>query len=62
MGKQKVILSVTASAAIASVLIGGNEAEAASHTVKSGDTLWSIAQKYNTSVSKLVELNNLSSD
>ncbi|MCF6410077.1 C40 family peptidase [Pseudalkalibacillus salsuginis] len=31
------------------------------YTVKSGDTLWGISSKYNTSVSKLKELNNISS-
>ncbi len=29
------------------------------HTVKSGDTLWNISQRYGTTVEKLVELNNL---
>ncbi|MBQ6687269.1 MAG: LysM peptidoglycan-binding domain-containing protein [Bacilli bacterium] len=32
------------------------------YTVKSGDTLYSIAQKYNTSVSKIKELNNLTAN
>lgn len=33
-----------------------------SYTIKSGDTLYSIAKKYNTTVSKIKEINNLSSD
>lgn len=32
------------------------------YTVKSGDTLYSIAKKYSTTVSKIKELNNLKSD
>ncbi|WMJ79222.1 LysM peptidoglycan-binding domain-containing protein [Clostridium sp. MB40-C1] len=31
------------------------------YTVKSGDTLWKISQSYNTTVSKITSLNNLSS-
>src|SRR5699024_4800334 len=55
-------MSVTASAAIASAIFAAEEAEAATHTVKNGDTLWSIAQKYNTTVTNLKSVNNLSSD
>ena len=29
------------------------------YTVKKGDSLWSISQKYNISVKELIELNNL---
>ncbi|MFD2308033.1 muramidase family protein [Enterococcus termitis] len=35
---------------------------AGSHSVKSGDTLWGLAQKYGTSVQKIKQLNGLSSD
>src|SRR5699024_10088777 len=38
------------------------DAHAESYKVKSGDSLWSIAKKYETTVSKLKSLNNLSSD
>lgn len=34
--------------------------EAASYTVKYGDTLWSIAQKYNTSISSIKSANGIS--
>jgi membrane-bound lytic murein transglycosylase D len=29
------------------------------HTVKSGDSLWTIAKRYNTTVSKIQQMNNL---
>lgn len=32
------------------------------HTVRSGDTLWGISRKYKTSVSKLKQMNNLTSN
>lgn len=62
MGKKKVMMSVTASAVIASALVYAEEAQAASYTVKPGDSLWSISQRYNTTVSQLKKWNNLSSD
>ena len=62
MANKKIVMSVTASAAIASAIFAAEEAEAATHTVKNGDTLWSIAQKYNTTVTNLKSVNNLSSD
>ncbi|TYO97026.1 LysM peptidoglycan-binding domain-containing protein [Desulfallas thermosapovorans] len=39
-----------------------NPAWAAEYTVTRGDSLWTIAQKNNTSVAKLMEINNLKSD
>lgn len=35
--------------------------ESKSYTVRSGDTLWEIAQKHNTSIQKIMELNSLQS-
>ncbi|MDC3415978.1 C40 family peptidase [Aquibacillus salsiterrae] len=37
-------------------------ASAATYTVQSGDSLWSIAQKYGTTVNQLKSVNNLSSN
>lgn len=62
MAKKKIYMSVTAGAAIAAALFGADEASAASHKVQSGDSLWSIAQKYNTNVATLKKLNKLTSD
>ncbi|WP_188455884.1 C40 family peptidase [Virgibacillus oceani] len=62
MANKKLFFSVTASAIIASAFVAADEAEAASYKVKSGDSLWSIAQKYNTSVASLKSINNLSND
>lgn len=39
---------------------GGKPTKHATHTVKSGESLWTIAKSQNTSVSKLAKLNNLS--
>src|SRR5699024_6850479 len=55
-------MSVTASAVIASAFFAAEEAEAASHKVESGDSLWRIAVKYDTTVAKLKDLNGLTSD
>ncbi|GAQ16772.1 D-gamma-glutamyl-meso-diaminopimelic acid endopeptidase CwlS precursor [Oceanobacillus picturae] len=62
LANKKMIMSVTAGAAIASAIVGAEEADAASYKVKSGDSLWTIAQKYNTSVSDLKSINKLSGD
>src|SRR5699024_11702671 len=62
LAKKKTIMSVTAGAAIASSLLVGGEAEAASYKVKQGDTLWGIAKKYHTSVANLKSVNKLTSD
>ncbi|GGP07925.1 C40 family peptidase [Oceanobacillus neutriphilus] len=62
MANKKLLLSVTASAAIASAFVATDSADAASYKVKSGDNLWKIAQNQGTTVSKLKSLNNLSSD
>ncbi|WP_010648196.1 LysM peptidoglycan-binding domain-containing protein [Oceanobacillus massiliensis] len=62
MANKKIFMSVTATAALASVLFGAEQADAASHKVQSGESLWSIAQQYSTSVNSLKSINKLSSD
>ena len=56
------MMSVTATAAIVSAIYAADEAEATTYKVQSGDSLWTIAQKYNTSVSNLKSINSLKSD
>lgn len=41
---------------------GSSSTSSSSHKVKSGDTLWGLAQTYGTSVQKIKQLNGLSSD
>ncbi|SFB00805.1 peptidoglycan endopeptidase LytE [Lentibacillus halodurans] len=62
MANKKIFMSVTASAVIASALVAAEDAEAASYKVQSGDSLWTIAQQFDTSVGQLKSLNDLSSD
>lgn len=62
MAKKNTVMSVTASVVIASSLFGAQGVEAASYKVKPGDNLWSIAQKYNTTVPNLKSWNKLSNE
>jgi len=62
LANKKIVFSVAAGAFIASSVLMAEDAHAESYKVKSGDSLWSIAKKYETTVSKLKSLNNLSSD
>lgn len=49
-------------ATVALVATFSGKVSAAEHTVKPGDTLWNIANQYKTTVTKIKELNKLSSD
>ncbi|SEP78511.1 peptidoglycan endopeptidase LytE [Virgibacillus subterraneus] len=60
MNNKKLFMSVTASAVIASAFVGAEDADAASYKVKSGDSLWAIAHKYDVSVGQLRSWNSLS--
>ena len=60
--KKKLALAVVASSA-ATALAYQHDAEASTqHTVQSGESLWSIAQQYGTSVDSIKQNNNLSNN
>ena len=60
---KKTVFSVMATTALATMIaVGDADASTKTHDVKPGDSLWKIAAKYNSSVSDLKKLNNLSSD
>ena len=59
--RKKIIATVIGTSALAAVSSTNADA-ATTYKVKSGDSLWSIANKFNTSVDKLKSLNNLSSN
>ncbi|WP_051382205.1 MULTISPECIES: LysM peptidoglycan-binding domain-containing protein [Sediminibacillus] len=54
----KTLFSVAATVVLASAFT--TSVEASSYKVQSGDTLWSISQKYNTTVQNLQSTNNIS--
>ena len=56
-------LAVASVATEAVAVLSNHNAEASTqHTVKSGESLWSIASKYNTSVDSIKKSNNLSNN
>lgn len=59
---KKLAFAVTAASGAAAFLSNHKAEAATQHTVKSGESLWSIAQKYNTSVSAIKKQNNISNN
>ncbi|MGG3912737.1 LysM peptidoglycan-binding domain-containing protein [Rossellomorea vietnamensis] len=57
---KKSIITVTTTALLSTSFVAS--ASASDHKVQSGDSLWSISQKYNTSVLDLKKLNNLTGE
>ncbi|MDU2239574.1 MAG: LysM peptidoglycan-binding domain-containing protein [Paenibacillus sp.] len=60
MGNKKWMLGI-AGAIIGTLLFGG-VSQAASYTVKSGDSLWKIANAYRISTTQLKTMNQLTGD
>ena len=53
---------IAGAAALGVVALSATEASADTVTVKQGDTIWDIAQEYNTTVSDIKTLNNLDNE
>lgn len=59
MNSKKKFISVAAGLSIA-LMLGASNTAAASYTVQKGDSLWSISQKYGTTIAQLQVANSLS--
>lgn len=62
LAKKNLYKTITTSAVIASALFVPDPVDAATYKVQKGDSLWKIAQKYETTVHQLKQLNHLTSD
>lgn len=60
--QKKVIAAVVGTGAVSAIATAGAADAATTYRVQSGDSLWSIAQRYNTSIANIKSLNNLSSN
>ncbi|EKU48222.1 LysM peptidoglycan-binding domain-containing protein [Staphylococcus massiliensis] len=57
---KKLVTAIIGTSALSGIV--AQQADAESYRVQSGDSLWSIANKFNTSISELKSLNNLTSN
>ncbi|EFU84433.1 CHAP domain protein [Staphylococcus lugdunensis M23590] len=62
MNVKKLAFAITAASGAAAALTHQHAEAATQHTVKSGESLWSIAQQHNTTVNDIKQSNNLSNN
>ncbi|RRJ22090.1 LysM domain-containing protein, partial [Pseudomonas aeruginosa] len=56
---KKIIAAIVGTSAVSAIAATQADAATTTHKVKSGESLWSISNKYGVSVSKLKSLNGM---